>query len=126
MIKFTQRLSVLTLAFGLYTPLVNADQVVLDDHIVVGSICVGLDCVNGENFNFDTIRLKENNLRIKFIDSSSSSSFPTVDWEIVVNDSVNGGINRFSIAEGDSGNTPFTIISGADNHSFYIDRKSVV
>ncbi|MEY8200361.1 MAG: hypothetical protein RPS47_14065, partial [Colwellia sp.] len=120
MIKFTQRLSVLTLAFGLYTPLVNADQVVLDDHIVVGSICVGLDCVNGENFNFDTIRLKENNLRIKFIDSSSSSSFPTVDWEIVVNDSVNGGINRFSIAEGDSGNTPFTIISGADNHSFYM------
>ena len=35
------------------TPL---DQVILDDLIVDGSACIGLDCVNGESFGFDTIR----------------------------------------------------------------------
>lgn len=99
---------------------VQADQRIQDDLIVTGSICVGFDCSNGETFNFDTLRLKENNLRIKFIDTSSSSSFPTIDWEIVVNDSVNGGLNKFSIAEVDSGNTPFTILQSAPNHSIYV------
>ena len=45
-----------------------ADQVILDDLIVDGSACIGFDCVNGESFGFDTLRLKENNLRIKFQD----------------------------------------------------------
>ena len=52
------------------------DQVIADDLIVDGSACVGFDCVNGESFGFDTIRLKENNLRIKFQDTSTSASFP--------------------------------------------------
>ena len=42
----------------------TADQVILDDLIVDGSACVGQDCVNGESFGFDTIRIKENNLNI--------------------------------------------------------------
>jgi hypothetical protein len=52
------------------------DQVIADDQIVQGSLCVGLDCVNNENFGFDTIRLKENNLRIKFEDTSTGRSRP--------------------------------------------------
>ncbi|NIM12421.1 MAG: hypothetical protein GTO45_09930, partial [Candidatus Aminicenantes bacterium] len=63
------------------------DQVILDDLIVDGSICVGFDCVNGESFGFDTIRLKENNLRIRFVDTSSTASFPSNDWQITANDS---------------------------------------
>ncbi len=35
-----------------------ADQVILDDLIVDGSACIGFDCVNGESFGFDTIRIK--------------------------------------------------------------------
>ena len=69
----------------------SADQVFTDDVIIDGSLCVGVDCVNGESFGFDTIRLKENNLRIRAFDTSSSGSFPTVDWQITFNDSVNGG-----------------------------------
>ena len=52
------------------------DVVTADDVIVQGSLCVGFDCVNNENFGFDTIRLKENNLRIKFEDTSVGS-FPS-------------------------------------------------
>ena len=57
------------------------DQVILDDLIVDGSACIGQDCNNGESFGFDTIRLKENNLRIKAEDTSNSASFPSRDWQ---------------------------------------------
>ena len=52
------------------------DQVILDDLIVDGSVAVGLDAVNGESFGFDTLRLKENNLRLHFDDTSVAASFP--------------------------------------------------
>jgi hypothetical protein len=97
------------------------DQVILDDLIVDGSLCVGMDCVNGESFGFDTIRLKENNLRIRFVDTSSTSSFPTNDWQITANDSANGGANKFSIDDIDGGRTPFTIEAGAPSNSLYVD-----
>ncbi len=105
------------------SPIVLADQKFDDDLVVVGSLCVGFDCVNGEAFGFDTIRLKENNLRVKFIDSSSSSSFPTRDWQITVNDTANGGINWFGIEDLDAGTTPFTILAGAANNSLYISSN---
>src|SRR5205823_14163606 len=49
------------------------DVVTADDAIIQGSLCVGLDCVVNESFGFDTIRLKENNTRIKFDDTSTRS-----------------------------------------------------
>ena len=98
-----------------------ADQVILDDLIVDGSICAGQDCVNGESFGFDTIRLKENNLRVRAVDTSSTSSFPSRDWQITFNDSANGGANKFSIDDIDGGRTPFTIEAGAPSHSLYVD-----
>ena len=91
----------------------NKDQVFLDDLIVVGSICVGQDCSNGESFGFDTLRLKENNLRIKAQDTSTSASFPTNDWQITFNDSSNGGPTSSPIDDIDGGRTPFTIEAGA-------------
>jgi hypothetical protein len=101
--------------------LVRADQQILDDLIVDGSACIGQDCVNGESFGFDTLRLKENNLRIKAQDTSSSASFPTNDWQITFNDSSNGGANKFSIDDIDGGRTPFTIEAGAPSDSLYVE-----
>ncbi len=102
-------------------PSAHADQVILDDLIIDGSACVGQDCVSGESFGFDTIRLKENNLRIKFQDTSSTSSFPSRDWQITINDSANGGINKFAIDDIDGGRTIFTLEAGAPSHSLYVD-----
>ncbi len=99
----------------------SADQVFLDDLIVDGSACIGLDCVNGESFGFDTLRLKENNLRIRFFDTSASASFPSNDWQLTANDSTNGGANKFSIDDIDGGRTPFTIEASAPSHSLYVD-----
>lgn len=97
------------------------DQVIADDLIVTGSICVGFDCVNGESFGFDTIRLKENNLRIKFDDTSTAGSFPNVDWQLTANDSANGGANKFSIDDITNSRTPFTVEASAPSHSLYVD-----
>ncbi len=99
----------------------NKDQVFLDDLIVDGSACIGIDCANGENFGFDTIRLKENNLRIKFDDTSGSASFPNNDWQLTANDSSNGGANKFSIDDITGGKTPLTVEAGAPSHSLYVD-----
>lgn len=100
---------------------IYADQVIQDDLIVDGSACLGFDCVNGESFGFDTLRLKENNLRIRFQDTSSSASFPSNDWQITANDTSNGGANKFSIDDIDAGRTPFTLEAGAPSHSLYVD-----
>jgi Chaperone of endosialidase len=98
------------------------DQVIADDVIIQDSLCVGVDCVNNENFGFDTIRLKENNLRIKFEDTSVGS-FPTNDWELTANDSASGGVSRFSITDVDGGKTPFTIRAGAKTNSIFVDSS---
>ncbi|MDF1773375.1 MAG: hypothetical protein P1U91_15585 [Pseudophaeobacter sp. bin_em_oilr2.035] len=108
-------------ALALLVGTAQADQQFLDDVIVDGSLCVGQDCVNGENFGFDTIRLKENNLRIRAVDTSNSGSFPTRDWQITFNDSTNGGQDKFSIDDIDAGRTPFTIEASAPSHSLYVD-----
>ncbi len=121
---FTRSLKSLALsgsALCLAASLAQADQVFLDDIIVDGSACIGMDCVNGESFGFDTIRIKENNLRIKAVDTSSTASFPTTDWQLTFNDSSNGGQNRFSVEDVTAGRVPFTIEGAAPSHALYVD-----
>jgi len=97
------------------------DQVIPDDLIVQGSACIGLDCVNNESFGFDTIRLKENNTRIKFEDTSTASGFPSTDWQLTANDSASGGANKFSIEDISGAKVPFTITAGAATNSIFVD-----
>jgi hypothetical protein len=97
------------------------DFLINDDLIVDGSACIGFDCVNGESFGFDTIRVKENNLRIKFDDTSVAASFPRNDWQLTANDSANGGASKFSIDDISGGRTPFTVEANARSHSLYVD-----
>jgi hypothetical protein len=102
------------------------DQVIADDLIVQGSACVGLDCVNNESFGFDTIRLKENNTRIKFDDTSTASGFPNHDWQLTANDSASGGANKFSIEEITAATVPFTITGNSPTNSIFVDSTGRV
>ncbi|MGD2084760.1 MAG: hypothetical protein PVH61_01130, partial [Candidatus Aminicenantes bacterium] len=97
------------------------DFVINDDLIVDGSACIGFDCVNGESFGFDTLRLKEHNLRIKFDDTSVAESYPRNDWQIISNDSANGGASKFSIDDISGNRTPFTVEANARSHALYMD-----
>jgi hypothetical protein len=82
------------------------DQVIPDDLIVQGSACIGLDCVNNESFGFDTIRLKENNTRIQFDDTSTAAGFPTNNWQIRANSSASGGDSFLGfVDQGNTGNS---------------------
>jgi hypothetical protein len=97
------------------------DIVQADDVIIQGSLCVGLDCVNNESFGFDTIRLKENNTRIKFDDTSTSTGFPNHDWQLTANDSASGGANKFSIEDITAATVPFTVTGSAPTNSVFVD-----
>lgn len=92
-----------------------------DDVIIFFSLCVGNDCVNGESFGFDTQRLKENNLRMHFQDTSNTASFPSNDWRFVFNDTSNGGDNYFAVEDSTAGRQPFRVDAGAPASSLYVD-----
>lgn len=117
------RTTAATLALGLtgLAGTASADIQHLDDVIIGFSLCVGNDCVNGESFGFDTVRLKENNVRLHFDDTSTSSSFPNNDWRLTANDSSNGGGNYFAIEDATRGQTPFRVEAGAGSHALYVD-----
>ena len=103
-----------------------SDFVIADDLIVQGSACIGLDCVNNESFGFDTIRLKENNTRIKFDDTSTATGFPANDWQLTANDSASGGSSKFSIEDITGSRVPFTITAGAATNSIFVDSTGRV
>jgi hypothetical protein len=100
---------------------VALDQVIPDDLIVQSSTCTGFDCVNGESFGFDTLRLKENNLRIHFDDTSASAGFPANDWRIVANDSASGGQNKLSIEDSTAARDLLVVEAAAPANSIYLD-----
>jgi hypothetical protein len=104
------------------------DQVIPDDLIVQGSTCVGLDCVNNENFGFDTIRLKENNDRIQFDDTSTSTGFPTNNWQIRANSSASGGasflgfVDQGTNGNSESGTVVFEVDAGAPANALRVSN----
>ncbi len=97
------------------------DVVHADDVIITGSLALGNDAVNGESFGFDTFRLKENNLRIHFDDTSTTGSYPRNDWRITINDSTNGGAAYFSIDDATNGTVPFKVEANAPSNSIFVD-----
>ncbi len=92
------------------------------------SLCVGFDCPNNPSYGFTTLLMMENNLRIKFDDTSTAASFPRNDWSLEANDSANGGASRFMIkdcgvtSQGNcSGDIVFAVEAGAPNGALYVD-----
>jgi hypothetical protein len=108
------------------------DQVIPDDLIVQGSICAGIDCVNNEDFGFDTIRLKENNTRIQFDDTSNTAGFPTNNWQIRANSSASGGANFLAFVDqgangfSETGTIVFEVDAGAPANSLKVASNGKV
>ena len=102
------------------------DQVIPDDLIVQGSICAGFDCVNNENFGTDTIRVKENNVRIQFDDTSSTAGFATNNWQIRANAQPSGGasflafVDQGATGTGETGTIVFQVDAGAPANSLRV------
>jgi hypothetical protein len=108
------------------------DDVIPDDLIVQGSACVGLDCVNGEVFGFDSIRVKENNTRVQFDDTSTSAGFPTNNWQIRANSSASGGasflafVDQGATGNSETGTIVFEVDAGAPGNSLKVSSTGRV
>ncbi len=87
---------------------------------VNGSLCVGFDCPPPGGFGFDTIVLRENNLRIFFDDTSVSAGFPANKWRITINDSASGGANFFSVDDATANRSVFKVTAGAPANSLFV------
>ncbi len=96
-------------------------QVIAEDLVVQGSECVGFDCSATEAFGFDTVRLKENNLRIHFDDTSSTAGYPANDWRLIANDSGSGGASYFALEDATAARNPFLVEAGAPASTLYVD-----
>ena len=115
-----------------FSPVFMPDQVIPDDLIVQGSACVGLDCVNNETFGFDTIRLKENNDRIQFDDTSTATGFPTNNWQIRANSSASGGasflgfVDQGATGNSETGTIVFEVDAGAPANAVKVSSTGKV
>jgi hypothetical protein len=98
----------------------SAQQVIPSNLVVQGSLCVGLDCPSNPSFGFDTIILRENNLRILFDDTSTAAGFPARKWRITINDSASGGTSFFRIDDVTGATQPFQITASAPTNSLVI------
>jgi hypothetical protein len=88
--------------------------------------------VNNENFGFDTIRVKENNTRIQFDDTSASAGFATNNWQIRANDSASGGtsflgfIDQGAAGNSETGTIVFAVDAGARANALRVNSASNV
>jgi hypothetical protein len=107
------------------------DVVNADDFIVQGSLCAGLDCINNEVFGFHTLRLKENNTRIGFVDTSTGA-FPSNDWMIEANSNLSGAASYLGFVDQgatggesgpESGTLIFQVTAGAPASSLLVDSS---
>jgi hypothetical protein len=67
---------------------------------VSAAACIGIDCVNGENFDDTQLKLKENNVRIRLTNTqvaaqTGAENVMGESWNIAANDSANGGPSNF-------------------------------
>ncbi|SFE41356.1 hypothetical protein [Roseivivax sediminis] len=104
----------------------SAQNVINQDTTIRNSLCVGTDCANTESYGSDTFRLKENNLRINFVDTSNSGSFPARDWRIVANDQSNGGDDYLAFEDADAGRQPFRVQGNAPANALRVNSNGNV
>ncbi|KAB7623990.1 hypothetical protein [Alkalilimnicola sp. S0819] len=69
----------------------HSDDVRHDDLIIEGSGCVGVDCVDNEDFSAAFFKLKENNLRLRFTDTNTIQPQEDGTWSVEFNSSTSGG-----------------------------------
>jgi hypothetical protein len=97
----------------------SADQVFTDDIIIdlpllPGGLCVGLDCADGEVFGEETLRIKGEQPRMLFDDTSNSASFPTNDWQLGIGSDASANGNFFVR---DASNGIDVLVLGADGNA---------
>lgn len=97
-----------------------------DDVSAQGGVCAGFDCTNAESYGLVTVKLKENNTRIKFEDTSAPGAFPGTDWQLSANDSISGGANKFFVEDLTAATVPLLIEGATPTNTLYLDSTGRV
>jgi len=96
-----------------------------DDVSAQGGICAGFDCTAAESYGLASAKLKENNTRLKFEDTSVAP-FATTDWQLSANDTTSGGANKFFVEDLTAATVPLLIEGGTPSNTLYLDSTGRV
>jgi hypothetical protein len=106
-----------------------ADQIVADDLIVQGSVCIGVACVNGEAFVSESLRLRGVINRIRVVDTSTTGGLATRDWLIDFNED-NGPADYMAFVDGGPDSNIYVpimkLMAGAPENSIFVDSMGRV
>ncbi|WP_425102242.1 hypothetical protein [Tropicibacter sp. S64] len=98
----------------------EADLFVTDVSVLGGDVCIGDGCASTETFGSDvTLKLRDPTPSITFVDTSDPP-FPDREWKLLVNEPDSGGLERFSIKDGETGNIPFTVQGNAPENALWV------
>ncbi|MDP9191874.1 MAG: tail fiber domain-containing protein [Acidobacteriota bacterium] len=92
-----------------------------DDVSARDGVCAGFDCTDTESYGFASAKLKENNTRLKFEDTSAPGAFPGSDWQLSANDTFSGGVNKFFVEDLTAVTVPLLIEGGTPTNTLYLD-----
>ncbi len=106
----------------------NPDRTFIPDNLYLsGSLMLGTDTVDLSDFGFDTVIMREHNLRMFFDDTSiDNSTFPKNDWRFTFNDRGDGGANYFSVDDVTAGTVPFRVDAGAGDNVLRVESDGGV
>jgi hypothetical protein len=104
----------------------SVETLFTDGVSALGGVCAGSDCVNGEAFGLASAKLKENNTRLKFEDTSAPGAFPGTDWQLSANDTFSGGANKFFVEDLTAVTVPLLIEGGTPTNTLYLDSTGRV
>jgi hypothetical protein len=96
------------------------------DVSATGGVCAGADCTSAESYGLATAKLKANNTRLKFEDTSTSAGFATTDWQLSANDTFSGGANKFFVEDLTAVTSPLVIEGATPNNTLYLDSTGRV
>lgn len=106
-------------------------DVYIDGHLCVGGGAMESHCTGGETLALRTILMKEDNVRLRFEDTSDEvTNFPSTDWQLSANGASSGSADYFAIEDlGDTGvspTKPFRVDAGAGNHAIRVNGSGHV
>lgn len=104
---------------------VVANTYFADDVAARDGVCAGFDCTNAETYGLASAKLKENNTRLKFEDTSGAG-FASTDWQLSANDTTSGGANKFFVEDLTALTVPLLIEGGTPNNALYLDSTGRV
>jgi hypothetical protein len=100
--------------------LASADFQAFADVNISGRLIVGRDATAGYDFKDYNMVFRDKRIQLLFDDTSTSGSFPKVDWRININDSIADGKSYFAIADHTAMKVPFQIEAATADTTLYV------